>query len=253
MSSIKETLYSLVSVTVPLGFDIVRTTSVNNTTIFEGVRDDRRIIMKAWAKEPCTEFSGQFGMPNLKILKGYIDTFTKISQAEKKGIKIDVQKNNKNDPAIPTDIQFCITGQTTALYRLMKDNLPQQPSMKDGIKWEVVMDGLSKQKITEMQSFSSIMAELDKNFSVKVIDKQLRFFIGEETSSISKVNFTVAEIEDDIKLSPVVFWNCSDFLSIMNLFHMVSSTIKISNMGIIQILVDTDVMKYEFTLPGFKK
>jgi hypothetical protein len=253
-SHIKDILKNLVSYAVPLNFNTIRVTGVAEGTLFEAVREEGSvIIMKAASSTPIEEFIGTFGMPGLKILKGYVDTFSSMEEIDDKSgsnVKIEIQRNYKPDPTVPTDIQFSTPG-STAIYRLQKDNLPRQPNMKEGVKWDAEVVQPSRSKITEFSSFASILSDVEKSFSVKTVGSFLKFYIGDENSSTSKVNFVFA---DGIKskITTQVHWVCNDFLTIMNLAASADTVVKFSNLGVIQITVDTGIMTYDFMLPGVK-
>lgn len=253
MAMLKDILQDLVNYSVTLNFDIIRVTGNEKETLFEAVREDKKIIMKAHPKEAISEFAGQFGMPNLRILKGYVETFSKLDVHEDDKpslLSIEVQNNNKVDKTIPTDVEFKVPGAAIAIYRLKKDNLPPQPNMNaKSVKWEAEIVQPSKTKIQDFNAFASILADLEKCFSVKSDGTDLKFYIGDENSSNSKVNFTFAS---DIKgkVDPKLYWTCNDFLSIMSLASAAETVVKISNVGVIKIEVDTGLMNYEFLLPG---
>jgi hypothetical protein len=250
MATIQDILQDLVSYSVPLNFDIIRVTGKEDNTIFESVRSDNRVIMKATTAEPVLELSGQFGMPNLKVLKGYLETFTKLDSDEKKTLTIDIQRNHKADPTVPTDFQFSLPGAATAVYRLRKES-PKQANMKEGIKWDAEVIQPARSKINEFNSFASILSDTEKNFSVKTVDGALKFYIGDENSSVSKVNFVFAD-GIKTKVDPQTYWPCADFLAIMNLATNADTVVRITNLGIIQITVDTGFITYNFMLPGSK-
>ena len=250
MVSIKDIFQDLVSFAVPLNINVIRVKSDKNT-LFEGHDEGKRVIMKATTNEPVDGLDKNFGMSNLKILRGYLDTFKKLANTEElaKKLKIDIALNSKNKD-VPTDVVFNLSGQASANYRLMSyDNAPAQPTMTQQIQYDIEVKQPSRNKIQEFSSFAGILSEVEKNFSVKVINKQLKFFIGDENSSNSKVEFVFA---DDVqaKLTSALYWECHHFLAIMNLADSADTTIKISNVGLIQIIVNTGLLTYEFLLPG---
>lgn len=253
MTQVKDVLKDLVAFSVPLNFTTISVTGNDTTTLFEAVREDRRVIMKATVSEPVLEFTGHFGMPNLKVLKGYVEIFSGLETIDEQtgsNLVIDVQRNHKSDPTVATDIQFKVPG-STAIYRLQKDNIPDQPNMKDGIKWDAEVVQPTRSKINEFSAFASILSDVEKNFSVKTDGSMLKFYIGDENGATSKVNFVFADGLKN-KVDPGVYWACSDFLTIMNLAANADTTVKITNLGVIQIIVNTGVITYNFMLPGSK-
>ena len=108
----------------------------------------------------------------------------------------------------------------------------------------------ARSKITEFSSFASILSDVEKNFSVKTVGSFLKFYIGDENGSTSKVNFVFADGAKN-KVERGMYWACSDFLTIMNLAANANTTVRITNLGVIQITVDTGVITYNF-MPWFK-
>lgn len=254
MANLKDVLQDLVNYAVTLNLDTIRVTGTDKSVVLESVREDKKIIMKAKTKTVMKELQGTFGMPNLKILKGYVETFGRLEPAADESattkaskLKIEVQYNNK-DTTVPTDIEFSLPGSATALYRLKKDHLPPQPTLNSP-SWDVEVKQPARAKIQEFSSFAAILADLEKNFSVRTDGENLKFFIGDENSANSKVNFTFAS-GIKAKIDPKLYWQCNDFLSIMNLAANANTVVKITNKGIIQIDVDSGLIDYEFILPG---
>jgi len=252
MTQIKDILKDLVSYSVPLSFNIVRVTGTDEATLFEAIDEERRVIMKATVSAGAIpEFKGRFGMPNLKVLKGYVDVFSSLEQIDEKtgsNLKIAVQNNFKADPLVPTDIQFGVPT-STAVYRLQRE-APNQVSMKNEPIWDAEVIQPARSKINEFSSFASILSEVgEKNFSIKTVGSLLKFYIGDESGSTSKVNFVFSDGVKS-KVDPQLHWRCSDFLTIMNLAANANTTVRFSNLGVIQIVVDTGVITYDFKLPG---
>ena len=252
MTHIKDVLKDLVGYAVPLSFNIVRVTGTDTTTMFEGIDEDRRVVMKATVSSGAiSEFKGRFGMPNLKVLKGYVDVFSNLENVDEKtgsDLKIAIQNNFKADPLVPTDIQFSVPT-STAVYRLQRE-APNQVNMKEGIAWDAEVIQPPRTKITEFSSFASILSDAgEKNFTVKTVGSMLKFYIGDESGSTSKVNFVFAD-GIKTKVDPQLYWRCSDFLTIMNLAANANTTVRFSNLGVIQITVDTGIITYDFKLPG---
>jgi len=254
MATIKDVLKDLVSYAVPLNLQTIRVTGTETSTIFEGVDENNKIIMKATSAEPILEFTGRFGMPRLGVLKAYVDIFSSLEEVDEKtkisNLLIEIQRNAKSDPTVPTDINFS-NPTNNALYRLQKDGLERQPNIKDGITWDVEISQPEKKVIDRFSSFAAALSGVEKHFSVKTVGTSLKFYIGDENSSISKVNFVFAENVKN-KVDAKASWACSDFLSIMNLCTNADTVVKITSLGVIQITVDTGIMTYNFMLPGTK-
>lgn len=253
MSKITDILKDLTSYAVPLKFTTVRVTSDSTKTLFEAIDDEKRIIMKATPKEPVTEFSGQFGMPSIKVLKGNVDmfeTFSKQIPAGSKPATLDVQCNSKDKKDIPTDLEFNVPNFFHDTYRLQLVNIPAQPILKNPPVWEVEVNQPDKNKISVIAAKAANLADVEKNFSVKVDNRALKFYIGDETSSTSKSNVTLVGDIDTV-FNPQLYWRCENFLSIMNLASSGSVVVKFSNM-FIQINIDSGLIDYEFLLPGAK-
>lgn len=252
-NQIKDVLQDLVSFVVPMNFTAIKVTGTDDSTVFQGTRTEpSALLMKATVKKPVEDFVGTFGMGNLRILKGYTETFLSLERANDKN-KLSISVKNKENTDIPSDIIFSIPGAANAVYRLMTEAaaLPKQAVPKAEFTWDVEVVQPSKAKIQEFNSFASILSDVDKHFYVKTVDNTLKFYIGEENAATSKVNFVFADDVSSVINTPL-FWNSSDFLSIMSLASSGNTTVKFSNQGMIKILVDTGIINYEFLLPGSK-
>ena len=51
MTNVQSVLQDLVSYAIPLNFNTIRVTGTDTSTLFEAVREDRRVIMKATVSE----------------------------------------------------------------------------------------------------------------------------------------------------------------------------------------------------------
>ena len=98
----KDYLLDIVKHTHSLGFiSLVKVTGTDKTTTFEGLAEDRSVILQATTKTPVADFMGTFGMPNLDKL-GVILRIPEY--AENANISINTQ--DRNGESVPVGIAF---------------------------------------------------------------------------------------------------------------------------------------------------
>ena len=98
----KDYLLDIVKHTHSLGFiSLVKVTGTDKTTTFEGLAEDRSVILQATTKTPVADFMGTFGMPNLDKL-GVILRIPEYAE----DAKISINKQDRNGESVPVGIAF---------------------------------------------------------------------------------------------------------------------------------------------------
>ena len=98
----KDYLLDIVKHTHSLGFiSLVKVTGTDKTTSFEGLAEDRSVILQATTKTPVADFMGTFGMPNLDKL-GVILRIPEYAE----DAKISLNKQDRNGESVPVGIAF---------------------------------------------------------------------------------------------------------------------------------------------------
>ena len=100
----KDYLLDIVNHTVPVGSDVFQQLKIigdDGSTEFQSSDQNKRVILKAKAKNEISEFQGTFGIPNLNLLNSIL----KIPEYEESP-NIQLVKETKNGVEVPSEIHF---------------------------------------------------------------------------------------------------------------------------------------------------
>lgn len=248
-TQLKDYLLDIVKNTSALGPDtILKVVGTEDSTVVKASREDTTIILKATLNKVAPDLVGTFGLNNLTLLSGLLN----FQGFKSKEGKVKLKRETKRDLEIPTEIVFEAPGAASASYRLMAEGAVSKVySLTAAVEWAVTIEQPAKAKIAELAQLAGIYSGLEQRFSIRLKNKQLKFYIGKEDASNHKVNFTFAEeVEGEIPTSDYS-WKIADLLSILKLTESAKSTFKIAPEGnILQIDIDTGLCKYEFSLPA---
>lgn len=254
----REQLIDIVRHTGGLGFiDIVKLTGKTEdgtkTISIEAVDNDRTVVVKGKFLNTDKNTTavdglyGEYGMGNLNLLNGLLN----YPNFKTDGAKISVVSRDRNGVDTPEEIQFVDEQKQKATYRLTsKDLVPDQPFYV-GKAWDVDFTP-SQSKIAEFGQLSSIYSSQESYFSVKTVDNELRFYIGEEESSSHRA-FLVMDTNVKGKLSGELFWPINQILGILKLGKDENPEIKITSRGAFQINISSPYASYSYILPARKR
>lgn len=236
MSGLKDILTDLVKTTGGLDFDNIKVTGTDKETKFQATNSE--LIMNAKTKVPVKEINGVFGIPNLGILKGYIDIYSSYTNGVDTAVTLSyVERNGVKSPA---EFKFEATGQSKASHRLVGENAVSKVAVIKDVKWAFELANPTKSKIQEFANFARVMSNLEKKFTVLSKDSRLLFEIGDNMKSSNSVVVDMSVIDSTLK--PNVY-PVSVFLTLMNNSSIV---LKFSEKGFAEIFVDTGLIEYSF-------
>lgn len=242
----KDYLIDVVQHTHSLGFiDLVKITGTDESTVVEGLAEDRSVILKGEFHKPVPELIGTFGMPNL----GTLNTLIRIPEyAENEKISINTQE--RNGETVPVGIHFeNATGDFQNDYRFMSSEIVNDKlktvTMKD-VNWDVdFQPTVASVQRLKMQ----ISANSEENqFVAKTEGKDLKFIFGDASTHAGNFVF-----QHDVggKLTSAWAWPVEQVSKILSLSGDVSY--KIADMGVTQISVDSGLGIYNYLLPAQTK
>lgn len=241
----KDILQDIVAHTHALGFiSLVKVTNEDDTVI-ESMADDRSVIVSATTKEPVSEFTGVFGMPNLDKLSLHLKNPEYASDA-----KLEVVKSERNGETIPTHIHFeNAAGDFQNDYRFMNKAIIEEKLKKvnfKGAKWSVEFEP-SQASIARMKLQSAAHTE-EPIFNVSTQDGNLVFSFGDAGSHAGSFIF-----QHDVggTLKHTWSWPVAQVQAILNLPG--DMEMSISDQGAMQIAVDSGLVKYNYILPAQSK
>jgi hypothetical protein len=221
------------------------TGSSTTTTLSAYDQATKTVVLNADFKAPIAEFQGVFGMPNLDRL----NTILNIPEY-REDAKITVQsKKDAEGTDVPESVQFVNkSGDFKNNYRFMataviNDQL-KNVKMKP-VKWgvEVAPTANSIQKL----KFQSQAHSDATTFSSKTEGSELKFFFGDVASHAG--SFTFASTSGT--LGKQLNWPVSVVNSILGLPG--DKELKISDDGVMQIIVDSGLAVYSYQLPAQTK
>jgi hypothetical protein len=245
-NQMKDFLQDLVAHTHSLGFlPLVKVSASEKETSIESMAEDRSVILNAKTKEPVDKLEGVFGMPNLNKL----DIHLKCPEY-KENFTIDVTTQERNGEVIPTGLHFKNgAGDFQNDYRFMNSDIINEKlkTVKfKGAKWDIefqpTMASIQKLK------FQATAHTEEQTFQVSTDGNNLVFTFGDSSTHAGSFVFQAGV---DGKLRQTWSWPVNQVQSILNLTG--DKTIRIADVGALQITVDSGLTEYEYILPAQSK
>ena len=242
----KDYLLDIVKHTHSLGFiSLVKVTGTDTKTTFEGLAEDRSVILQATTKTPVADFMGTFGMPNLDKL-GVILRIPEYAE----NANISINKQERNGENVPVGIAFENSGGDFKNdYRFMVSEIVNEKlkgvKMKD-VPWDIEFEPTTA-SIMRLKMQAQANAE-ETTFQTKTEDGHLKFLFGDHSTHAGDFVF-----QHDVggKLTKTWSWPVQQFIAIMNLTG--DKTVRISDSGATKITVDSGIAVYDYILPAQSK
>jgi len=242
----KDILQDLVAHTHSLGFlPLVKVSASEKETSIESMAEDRSVIVNAKTHAPVESLDGVFGMPNLNKL----DIHLKCPEY-KENFTIDIVKQERNGEIIPIGLHFKNgAGDFQNDYRFMNGDIINEKlkSVKfKGANWaiEFVPTMASIQKL----KFQASAHTEETTFQVSTDGTNLVFSFGDASTHAGSFVFQAGV---DGKLRQTWSWPVNQVMSILNLTG--DKTMRISDVGAMQIAVDSGIAQYDYILPAQSK
>jgi hypothetical protein len=242
----KDFLQDLVAHTHSLGFlPLVKVSASNKETSIESMAEDRSVIVSAKTHTPVESLEGVFGMPNLNKL----DIHLKCPEY-KENFSIDIVTQERNGETIPTGLHFKNgAGDFQNDYRFMNSDIINEKlkTVKfKGATWtiEFVPSMASIQKL----KFQASAHTEETTFQVSTDGSNLVFSFGDASTHAGSFVFQAGV---DGKLRQTWSWPVNQVMSILNLTG--DKTMRISDVGAMQIAVDSGIAQYDYILPAQSK
>lgn len=242
----KDYLLDIVKHTHSLGFiNLVKVSGTDKETTFEGLAEDRSVILQGTTKTPVSEFIGTFGMPNLDKL-GVILRIPEYND----NAKITLTKQDRNGESTPVGVAFeNANGDFKNDYRFMSS--------------EIVNDKLKSVKMRDVNwgiQFSPTMASIQRfkfmiaanseetTFVAKTEGSDLKFFFGDHSTHAGNFVF-----QHDVTgtVTRGWAWPIEQVSKILGLGGDI--TFKVSDEGVAEIVVDSGLAQYHYLLPAQSK
>ena len=242
----KDFLQDLVAHTHSLGFlPLVKITATDKETAIDSMAEDRSVIVNAKTHKAIDNLEGTFGMPNLNKL----DLHLKCPEY-KENAKISVVTAVRNNETIPTGLHFVNTsGDFENDYRFMNQDIINEKlkSVKfKGAKWDIEFEPAvaSIQKL----KFQAAAHSEESVFQVSTDGSNLVFKFGDASTHAGSFVF---QSNVSGKLKQTWSWPVVQVMSILNLTG--DKTMRIADVGALNITVDSGLAVYEYILPAQSK
>ena len=240
----KDFLKDLIDHTCDLGnIDLIKITGTDQETQFNAVAEKKTVIISGSFKSPIAEFIGVFGMPNLGKLKTIIGLEDYASEAN-----ITVVNQDRDGVSSPVTIHFeNKAGDFVNDYRLMAKNVVTEKvgNVKfNGANWNVEFEptipGIQRLK-RQHQANSE-----EKQFVMKTDGTDLKIFFGDPSTHSG--SFVFQPNVSGTVTGKNFSWPVTEFIAIMDLVG--DKTVRISDAGAIEIVVDSGIASYRYLIPA---
>ena len=244
--TIRDVLIDIVAHTYSLGFlPVVKVTTDEDFTKIESISEDKNVVLSAKTHDRVDQFSGIFGMPNLDKLLLHL----KNPEYNDADAVIEVIRVSKDDIDIPDHLHFENgTGDFINNYRFMNAEIINNKLRTVTLrvpKWGIEF-APSDNSITRFELQSLAHAE-NNVFRVKTEKKDLIVYFGSEASHAGSYVFQ----QNAGAMKYEWAWPVSNVKSILKLRG--EKFIRISDVGAMQISVDSGIAMYEYMLPALTK
>lgn len=225
---------------------LIKITGDDTSTKIDGIADDQTIVLNAKFANPIEDFNGIFGMPNLSNLKTILNTqeykddavitVTRQDRKEEKNVPVGLHFDNKNSD-FSND------------YRFMSSEMVQEQlnvGTFKGANWDVEFNP-SELNIQRLKMQSQINPG-EGIFKTKTEDGNLIFSLGDVSTHAGSFVF-----QHDIDGSLTAGWNwpIKPIIGILSLDG--DKTMKISDKGATEIIVDSGLAVYNYIIPALSK
>lgn len=246
MAELKDVVADIVKHTATNFIEHVKITDSNEETIIETMDVDKTVIVKGQLHNPIGEIGNEIGFGNLKFLKGVLN----LSNYRVEGSTVSVEHRERNGEKIPDSLLFKDIYGNTDRYRFMSKQVIDQ-NLKTvkfkGATWNVEIEP-TKQKVSELQSAAAIYGGSDTTFQLKTDNGDLVITFGSEKSSFSGKRIFATDVSGDYKEQ--YQWPLAKVLTILDLGMSGKCKMSVSDLGVLQISVDSGIGQYNYILPA---
>jgi hypothetical protein len=243
--ALKNCFKDLTTYVIPTGFyDKILISATATAVEVSAVDKDKEAILKGSFSLPAPELIGEFGLSNLGLL-GTICSDPEFAFNESAMTVLYETRNAEREPA---EISYENRSKSHINYRFMSKNLiPDQPRYLEP-KWDVVIRP-TKHNIQQFAWAANGLAAYEQYFIPRIVDGDLRFFIGEDDAKTQRGGVVFASDRKETFDSPHR-WKIQIVQSILKVADTCECEMAFSVKGAIQITLNTGVGNYRYILPA---
>lgn len=241
----KDNLLDLTKIVVNPGFfDKIKITADAKSVRIESMEKEKEVILKGSFINPIKGLTGEFGLSNLSLLS-HICNDPEFSKDES---KLNIIYDERTNDKIPIELSYVNKLKTFISYRFMsKQLIPDQPTFNEPA-WDITIKP-SKGNITQFNWAASGLGEYEQYFIPRVVDNELRFYIGEDNAASQRGGVVFST---DIKkaFDSQHRWKISHIQTILKLADSTDCEMSFSTKGAIQIKISSGIANYKFIFPA---
>jgi hypothetical protein len=240
---IKDTLQDIVAHTHSLGIlPTVKITGTATSTSIESIAEDKSVILHASVHKPVAEFEGVFGLPNLDKLNIHL----KCPEYREDG-KIDVIRSVRDGVEMPSSLHFeNASGDFSNDYRFMSTAVINEKIKNvsfNGAQWKISFEPTIA-SITRLK-YQSTAHSQEPVLEVSTSNNNLIFSFGDASTHAGSFVFHNLTTES---LKYTWAWPVQQIIQILGLAG--TKTMNISDVGAMEIVVDSGIAVYKYILPA---
>ena len=243
--ALKDYIKDLTTYVTTTGFfEKIKITASGKEILVEAMDKDKEVILKGKFSKPLEDLEGEFGLSNLSLLQ----TITSDPEFNSKESTMSVTYETKNTEKVPTELAYENKSKSYINYRFMSKQLvPDQPKFVEP-KWDVVVTP-SKANIQQFAWAANGLAAYEQYFIPKIVDGDLKFFIGEDSAATQRGGVVFAsERKENFESNHK--WKISHILSVLKAADSADCEMSFSTKGAIQITLNTGVGIYRYIFPA---
>ena len=243
--ALKDYIKDLTTYVTTTGFfDKIKVTAGSKEVSIEAMEKEKEVILKGKFSKPLSDLDGEFGLSNLSLLQ----TITSDPEFASNDSTMVVTYEEKNGDQVPTELAYQNKSKSHINYRFMSKSLiPDQPKFLEP-KWDVVITP-SKSNIQQFAWASNGLSAYEQYFIPKIVDGNMKFFIGEDTESTQRGGVVFATDRTET-FDGQHKWKINQVLAALKVADTCDCEMAFSVKGAIQITLNTGVGTYRYIFPA---
>jgi hypothetical protein len=243
--ALKDYLKDITTYVTPTSFfDKIKVSATAKEITIEAMEKEKEVILKGKFSKPLSDLEGEFGLSNLSLLQ----TITGDPEFNFNETTVTVVYETKNAEKIPTELAYQNRSKSHINYRFMSKSLvPDQPKFIEP-KWDVTVSP-SKSNVQQLAWAANGLAAYEQYFIPKIVDGDLKFFIGEDDASTQRGGVVFASNLTE-KFESQHKWKIQQVLAVLKAGDTADCEMAFSSKGAIQITLNTGIGNYRYIFPA---
>lgn len=225
-------------------FDKIKVTASNKEIIVEAMEKEKEVIFKGKFEKPLSDLNGEFGLSNLSLLQ----TIASDPEFVAKETTMTVIYENKDGEKTPVELTYQNKSKSYIKYRFMnKKFVPEQPKFVEP-KWDLVITP-NKGNIQQFIWAANGLAMYEQYFIPKIVDGDLKFFIGEDSAATQRGGVVFASDRTET-FDTQHKWKIQQVLTVLKNADTCDCEMSFSTKGALQICLKTGIGLHKYIFPA---